>query len=115
MAVHENFEIHSFVNKLMNLRRAGRNACLTLDCKDGEILINLQLHLHREAGHHGLQHPRPSPSRLRRRARRELARAAAAANAAAGKETAAKAAVPSQRLSKLPLPPLWQRMQLSKL
>ena len=93
MAVHENFEIHSFVNKLMNLRRAGRNACLTLDCKDGEILINLELHLHRDAGHHGLQHPQPSPSRLRRRARRELARAAAAANAAAAKEAAVQAAV----------------------
>ena len=88
------FEIHSFVTKLLNLRRAGRNACLTLDCKDGEIIVNLQLHLHRDAGHSGPEHQRPSPSRLRRRARRELGRATAAANAAAAKETADKA-VPS--------------------
>ena len=88
------FEIHSFVTKLLNLRRAGRNACLTLDCKDGEIIVNLQLHLHRDAGHSVPEHQRPSPSRLRRRARRELGRATAAANAAAAKETADKA-VPS--------------------
>ena len=84
----EQFEIHSFVAKLMNLRRAGRNACLTLDCKDGEILVNLKLHLYRDAEHSGPEHPGHSPSRLRRRARRELERATAAANTAAAKETA---------------------------
>ena len=95
------FEVSSFVTKLMTLRESGRSACLTLDCKEGEIIINLQLHLDREADHHGTHHPKPSPSRLRRRARRELARATAAVNAAAAKETAEKAAVPPPTPSKV--------------
>ena len=91
------FEIHSFVTKLMNLRKAGRNACLTVECKDGDVIVNLQLHLHRETDYPGPQHQRTSPSRLHRRARRELARATAAANAATNpKDTAAEAVLPSQ-------------------
>ena len=67
------FEIHNFETKLMNLPRAGRNACLTVECKDGDIIVNLQLHLHRETDNPGPHHQRPSSSCLRRRERPELA------------------------------------------
>ena len=53
------YEIHSFVTKLMNLRKAGRNACLTVECKDGDVIVNLQLHLHRETDDSGPHHQQP--------------------------------------------------------
>ena len=78
MADHE---LHSFITKLINLRRAGMNARLTVECQDGKTYIDLQLHLENPPGPvHHKPRPRPSPSRLRRRARRENARNTEAAS-----------------------------------
>ena len=76
-------ELYSFMTKLLDLRRAGNNARLTVECQNGKTFINLQLHLNNPPGPaYPRQRPRPSPSRLRRRARREQARTTAAAIAA---------------------------------
>ena len=74
------YEIHSFVNKFMNLSRNGEKADLSLNCEHGRIVVNLQLHLRQgpPAPFHPYPAPRsqprpyhhPSPSRLRRSERR---------------------------------------------
>ena len=72
-------ELHSFMGKLLNLRRAGKNAQLTIECKHGKTYVNLQLYLEDPPG--PVHRPRPSPSRLCRRARRENSRNTAAVSA----------------------------------
>ena len=67
MADHELF---SFVTKLLNLRRDGNDARLTLECRHGKTFIDLQLYIDNPPGP-AHPRPRPTPSRLRRRARRE--------------------------------------------
>ena len=79
-------EVHSFVRKFMNLCSNGKNANLSLQCNDGRVTIDLQLHLYHPPPPPYYQtppprpHPRPcqqgvSPSRLRRNKRRAHARA----------------------------------------
>ena len=72
-------EIHSFVNKFLNLCNNGERANLNLKCQDGKAVINLQLDLdaHVLPPYHQHQRTRvhPTPSRVRRSARRAQARA----------------------------------------
>ena len=88
-------EIHSFVNKFLNLCHSGKNADLTLKCKNGKTVINLQLDLdscppdaypHTPPPSHPAKarppYARPSPSRMRRTARRARARNDSAENVA---------------------------------
>ena len=88
-------EIHSFVNKFLNLCHSGKNADLTLKCKNGKTVINLQLDLdscppdaypHTTPPSHPARarppYARPSPSRMRRTARRARARNDSAENVA---------------------------------
>ena len=82
-------EVHSFVTKFLNLCKSGKNADLSLKCKDGKTVINLQLDLESSPSDVSTfippppyPRPRPSPSRMRRCARRARARADAAENIA---------------------------------
>ena len=86
-------EVHSFVTKFLNLCKSGKNADLSLKCKDGKTVINLQLDLESYPSdaftfipppHYPPRQrcPRPSPSRMRRCAQRARARADAAENIA---------------------------------
>ena len=80
-------EVFNFVNKFLNLRKNGENATLSLQCQDGSVSVNLQLHLpsYPPPRHEPRPPPwssscsRPSPSRVRRSTRRADARARAAA------------------------------------
>ena len=94
-----NHELHSFMTKLLNPRRAGKNARLTIECLDGKTYVNLQLHLESppEPVYYHEPRPRPTPSRLRRRARRENARNTAAANASV-RDTAVQADPPAPQV-----------------
>ena len=76
----------SFIHKFMNLCSNGKNANLSLQCNDGRVTIDLQLHLYHPPPPPYYQtppprpHPQPcqqgvSPSRLRRSKRRAHARA----------------------------------------
>ena len=76
------FEVHSFVNKFLNLCNNGESASLTFKCHDGKTVIDLQLQLpsipppsYHPHPQSPPQHVRPSPSRLRRSARRAQSRA----------------------------------------
>ena len=86
-------EVHSFVTKFLNLCKSGKNADLSLKCKDGKTVINLQLDLESYPSDVSTCippppypprqiYPRPSPYRMRRSARRARARADAAENIA---------------------------------
>ena len=75
MADRDIYELQCFVNKLWSLRSAGQSACLTVESRDYELLINLQLNLPRPVYSRPGPRPRPSPSRARRRARRVAAAA----------------------------------------
>ena len=79
-------EVHSFIHKFMNLYSNGKNANLSMQCNDGRVTIDLQLHLYHPPPPPYYQtppprpHPQPcqqgvSPSRLRRSKRRAHARA----------------------------------------
>ena len=70
MADREIYELQCFVNKLWSLRSAGQSACLTVESRDYELHINLQLNLPRPGYSRPGPRPKPSPSRARRRARR---------------------------------------------
>ena len=75
MAGRDYYELQCFVSQLSSLCSAGKSACLTVECRNFELSINLHLNLP------GLVHPRPgprrrpSPYRLRRHARRAAAAA----------------------------------------
>ena len=75
------FEVHSFVNKFLNLCNNGESASLSFKCHDGKTVIDLQLQLPSipPPSYHPPQSPpqhvRPSPSRVRRSARRAQSRA----------------------------------------
>merc|ERR1712081_86402 len=70
------FEVHSFVNKFLNLCNNGESASLSFKCHDGKTVIDLQLHLPSiPSPTYHPQHVRPSPSRVRRSARRAQSRA----------------------------------------
>ena len=86
-------EVHSFVTKFLNLSKSGKNAELSLKCKDGKTVINLQLDFEFYPSDVSTFtppppypprriFPGPSPSRIRRSARRARARADAAENVA---------------------------------
>ena len=85
MAARNLNEVFSFVHKFMNLRKNGDNAALSLQCQDGRVTINLQLHLPpcppTQYQPHQPPYPnprsRPTPSRSRRTIRRASARAQA--------------------------------------
>ena len=76
-------EVFNFVHKFLDLRKKGDNATLSLQCQEGKVTINLQLHLpsyprpQYQSTPPPCLHPRyrPSPSRARRTARRAYARA----------------------------------------
>ena len=82
-------EVFNFVDKFLNLRKNGENATLSLQCQDGSVSVNLQLHLPSYPPPRREPHPppwssscsRPSPSRVRRSTRRADARARAAVKA----------------------------------
>lgn len=92
----------SFLTKFTNLWHAGKNAQLSMECKNGDTYVNLRLHLDSQPP--APQHPyyppprrQPGPSRVRRRVRRAVARAEAAENAAVSTENfkaAAEATAP---------------------
>ena len=76
------FEVHSFVNKFLNLCNNGESASLSFKCHDGKTVIDLQLQLPSIPPPSYHPHPqsppqqvRPSPSRVRRSARRAQSRA----------------------------------------
>ena len=75
MADRDQDELQCFLTKLWSLRNAGKSACLTIECRDMELSINLQLNLPRPVYSRPGPRPRPSPSRARRRARRVAAAA----------------------------------------
>ena len=85
MAARNLNEVYNFVNKFLNLRSNGENATLSLQCHDGRVTINLQLHLPSSPPptDYYQSHPppnlrprsRPNPSRMRRSARRAKVRA----------------------------------------
>ena len=89
MSASNRKEIFNFVNKFLNLRENGEYATLSLNCQDGRLSINLQLHLSSCPPPGYKPHPshrpspcfRPTPSRLRRSARRAAARAESAEKA----------------------------------
>ena len=47
MADRDQYELQCFLTKLWGLRNAGKSACLTVECRDMELSINLQLNLPR--------------------------------------------------------------------
>ena len=75
MVDRDQYELQCFLSKLCSLRSAGRSACLTVECRDFELSINLQHNLPGLVYPRPGPRPRPSPSRLRRRARRAAAAA----------------------------------------
>ena len=75
MADRDQDELQCFVTKFRSLRNAGKSACLTIECRDMELSINLQLNLPRPVYSRPGPGPRLSPSRARRRARRVAAAA----------------------------------------
>ena len=73
MVDRDYYELQCFVTKLCNLRSTGHSACLTVESRDYELSINLQLNFPRPVYYRPGPRPRPSPSRLRRRVRRAAA------------------------------------------
>ena len=87
MAANNLNEVFNFVHKFLNLRKNGDNATLSLQCQDGKVTINLQLHLPCHPPYYQphpppCPHPRShhTPSRVRRTIHRANARAEKAAN-----------------------------------
>ena len=76
------FEVHSFVNKFLNLCHNGKSASLSFKCHNGKTIIDLQLQLssipppsYHSHPQSSPQHVRPSPSRVRRLAQRAQSQA----------------------------------------
>ena len=66
------------LTKFNQFCRAGKNARLSLECRDGQVWAYLHVQLPRHHAAPAQHHRRPGPSRLRRRARRAAARKNAA-------------------------------------
>ena len=104
-------EVHNFVTKFLNLSKSGKNAELSLKCKDGKTVISLQLDFGSYPSDVSSFTPPPpypprrrcpgppSPSRIRRSARRARARADAAENVATV-ET-----ITTEQVEEAPIPP----------
>ena len=104
MVDRDMYELQCFVTKLCNLRSTGQSACLTVESRDYELSINLQLNFPRPVYYRPGPRPRPSPSRLRRRARRAAAAADKAVQPDLPVHTHADAAVQADQCASPPSP-----------
>ena len=106
MVDRDQFELQSFVSKLCSLRSTGQRACLTVESRDFELSINLQLNLPCPVYYRPGPRPRPSPSRIRRRERRAAAATDKVVQPDLPVHTRADAAVQADQCVSPPPPPL---------